>query len=110
MGKWKIPNYLNPKEMATGLVEFDDEKCKRCGICASICVGRSIIIPPKIEGEKQALPQVREIAPGISACINCGNCIAACPNDAITIKKITLYGKYYLRFLQYKKVTYPKKY
>ena len=106
----KIPNYINPKEITTGRVEFDDEKCTRCGNCALICVGRAIRIPPKVKGEKRGLPQLLEVVPGISSCINCGNCIAACPNGAITIKNITLYGKYYYRFLQYHNVTYPKKY
>ncbi len=106
----KIPDYINPKEMVTGYVVFNDEKCTRCGNCAIVCVGRSIEISPKVKGEKRGLPRLLDIAPGLSACINCGNCVAACPNDAITIKKITLYGEYYYRFLQYRRVTYPKKY
>ena len=96
--------------MVTGKVAFNEEKCTRCGNCALICVGRAIVLPPKVKGERRGPPQLSEFVPGVTACINCGNCIAACPNDAITIKQITLYGKYYYRFLQDKKVTYPKKY
>jgi len=111
LGK-KIPNYLNPNHITSGIIEFADEKCTRCGICATACGGGSIVIPPKSEGEKRGLPYVEELVPGISGCVGCGDCYAACPNGAITVKRGFTVNKpyYYHRIVQTSKLTFPKKY
>ena len=111
MGK-KIPTYTDPNHIITGLLEFNEEKCTRCGICASICPGGSIIVPPKNEHEKRELPVIIENPPGITDCIACGDCLAACPNKAITITRGFRVKKpyYYHRITQAINFTYPKKY
>ena len=111
MGK-KIPYYVNPNHLTSGLLEFDDEKCTRCGLCASACGGGSIVIPPKVEGEKRGLPYVEELAPGISGCVACGDCTAACPNGAIKIIRGFTINKpyYYARLTQTSNFAFPKKY
>ena len=108
----RIPNYLKNKHIQYGLLEFDDAKCVRCGICANACGGGSIIIPPKKEGEKRALPYLYEPFPGVTMCVACGDCTAACPNDAIKIiQGFTVKKKYYYaRIAQTSQLTYPKKY
>jgi ferredoxin len=112
MGKGKLPDYDDAEKIITGLVEFDDEKCTRCGICASLCPGRAIMVPPKVEGEKRGLPYLNEIAPNISPCMSCGDCSAACPNKAITIKRgFRVKEPYrYCRLTQSTPFTFPKKY
>ncbi|MFX0101520.1 MAG: 4Fe-4S dicluster domain-containing protein [Candidatus Hodarchaeota archaeon] len=112
MGKGKIPDYDSSKDMITGILEFDDEKCNRCGTCASICPGRSIIIPPKQQGEKRGIPYLDELVPGVSLCMGCGDCLAACPNGAITVKRgfTVKEGFHFRRLSQDAKLTFPKKY
>ncbi len=111
MGK-KIPDYDNPEHVTTGILEFNDETCTRCGTCASICPGRAIIVPPKKEGEKRGLPSLVEIAPGVTLCMGCGDCSAACPNKAIkVIRGFAVKSPYfYARLTQTDNFTFPKKY
>ncbi|MHA1334234.1 MAG: 4Fe-4S binding protein [Promethearchaeota archaeon] len=108
----RIPNYFKVKHMTTGLLEFDDKKCTRCGICATVCGGGSIIIPPKDENGKQGLPYLESPFPGITMCVACGDCVAACPNKAIKIVRGFTVNKpyFYARLTQTNEFTYPKKY
>ena len=108
----RIPNYFKTKHMVYGQLQFDDKKCTRCGICATACGGGGIIIPPKKEGEKRALPHVDEPFPGVSLCVACGDCTAACPNEAVkVIRGFTVKKPYYFaRLTQTNNLTYPKKY
>lgn len=112
MGKGKIPEYNNAEYVITGIIVFDDKKCTRCGICASLCPGRSIIIPPKNENGNRDLPYAEEIAPGVTMCMSCGDCLAACPNKAITIKRGFRVKEpyFYHRITQTTQFSYPKKY
>ena len=57
---------------------IDEEKCKKCGICASVCPYGAIT------WKKGAGGQVVE-----AACAGCGNCGAACTFDAITMRHFT---------------------
>ena len=59
------------------LISIDEKRCKRDGICAAVCP-MGIIEP----GDDDAVP-----APSIDAdelCINCGHCVAVCPNAALS--------------------------
>jgi len=111
MGK-NLPNYFKKEHIQYGLLEFDEEKCIRCGICNTACGGGSIIIPPKKNGEKRELPYLYEPFPGVTLCVACGDCTAACPNDAIKIVQgFTVNEPYhYARIAQTSQFTYPKKY
>ncbi|MHA1148294.1 MAG: 4Fe-4S dicluster domain-containing protein [Promethearchaeota archaeon] len=108
----KIPDYNNPEHIITGIIEFDEQKCTRCGVCASLCPGRAIIVPSKKENGKRDLPYTEEVVPGITACMACGDCLAACPNKAIIIKRGFTVKKpyFYYRISQSPKFSYPKKY
>ncbi len=55
------------------MIEIDREKCTRCNLCASVCIGGPIYDGP-------------EIRDGHTLCVECGHCYAICPADAITIK------------------------
>lgn len=112
MKKWKIPDYDNADHLITGRLEFDGVKCTRCGICSSLCPGRAITVPPKVEGEERGLPFLGMLFPEVTTCMACGDCAAACPNGAITIKRgfRVKIPYYYCRLTQSTKFTFPKKY
>ncbi|MBU0994419.1 MAG: AMP-binding protein [Proteobacteria bacterium] len=103
----KIPDYINAKEMRTGILTFDDTKCKRCNICTFICPARSII---RDTSDKKSLPSLSFTAPGVADCIACGCCLAACPEGAISISRSFNPGYYFKRLTQTSTLSYPKAY
>jgi len=107
---FKIPDYDSAVDMTTGLIEFDDEKCTRCGICVQICPAGSIIMDKTVPGKKADLPYLDSVSPDVTLCIACGCCLAACPTDAISIKRQFNPGHFYKRLSQTEKMIYPHKY
>lgn len=59
------------------LLNVDQEKCNRDGICIEVCPGRIIEFK-----NKDAFPTL--VDGGKSVCINCGHCVAACPFGAMS--------------------------
>ena len=59
----KIPDYNDPNEMTTGRLAFDDEKCKRCGICSFICPARSIESDTGPGAWRNGMPRLMSSAP-----------------------------------------------
>lgn len=60
----------------TIIIEFNNEKCTKCGLCIENCPGEYLI------------KQNNEIVVNTESqlgCIQCGNCMMACPNDAISV-------------------------
>jgi ferredoxin len=114
MGKYrmKIPDYDDPKQITTGKVEFDGEKCIRCGACTIPCPAGAVHLPQKKEGEKLGIPYVDELVPGATPCVACGDCLAACPKGAIRIQRgFRVNHPYaYERLTQEEELTYPQKY
>lgn len=55
------------------MININLEKCIACGLCAKDCLCNDIKI---IDGKTYPLNK---------ACINCGHCIAICPQNAVTI-------------------------
>ncbi|MFH1998930.1 MAG: nitroreductase family protein [Planctomycetota bacterium] len=54
---------------------LDEEKCDLCGLCLEVC-GRGIFS----RGE-----EVMRFDPGAGACIECGHCMAICPQAALRL-------------------------
>lgn len=106
----KIPAYNDEYEMTTGLLGFDDAKCKRCGICGFICPARSIIRDGNPGGWRNGLPRLITMAKGVTECIACGCCVAACPEQAINIQRQFNPGYFFHRLTQTDRMTYPKLY
>ncbi|MBF0100205.1 MAG: AMP-binding protein [Desulfobacterales bacterium] len=102
-----IPDYINPREMTTGWLCFDKEKCKRCGICTFICPARSIVQDKQPSDHEKPFPYLESMVPGVQNCIACGCCVAACPHGAIRIEQGFNPGDYYQRLTQSAKMTYP---
>jgi nitroreductase/NAD-dependent dihydropyrimidine dehydrogenase PreA subunit len=59
------------------LLNVDQEKCKRDGICAAVCPMQIIELKTK-----EAFPTM--IEGGDELCIRCGHCVAVCPHGAIS--------------------------
>ena len=55
-------------------VQFDNEKCNSCGLCAMKC--------------KASCINSKELTVDYSRCINCFNCVEACKRDAMHYKPI----------------------
>ncbi len=63
---------------------FIDEKlCKGCGLCLSVCPMRLIELRRDGQGRKLAVQ-----AKGIGACLECGHCSAACPEQAVRVENL----------------------
>ena len=65
------------------LVEIDQEKCKRDGICAAECPTRIITFTGQ-----DKFPVLMENAE--EYCLNCGHCVAVCPHGALTLNTMII--------------------
>lgn len=112
--KIKVPNYFISRHTRTGCVEFDPEKCTGCGICTRICPARALeLIPRKGQEEsKKKLPHLIELTRDteIKGCMACGDCMAACPEGAISIARGYEAGYYYKKLSQSERFAWPKNY
>lgn len=105
-----IPDYDDPARMTSGLVDFDPEKCRQCGICTCICPGRSIVLDRKAPKGPDGMPYLRTVVPGINNCVACGCCLAACPEGAVRIVRGYRPGLFYRRLSQSGEMAYPRCY
>ncbi len=111
VSRWsRIPNYIDPAQMTTGVLEFSDEKCTRCLACAKICPARSILFRKEGKERPKELPYLDTIAPDVTLCVACGCCLAACPHQAISITRGFNAGRYFRRLSQAVEMTYPRRY
>jgi len=68
--------------MAKGLVIFDEERCKGCELCISVCPVK-ILTLHKTEINSNGYRPACVIEP--SKCIGCANCAVMCPDGAIRV-------------------------
>jgi nitroreductase/NAD-dependent dihydropyrimidine dehydrogenase PreA subunit len=59
------------------LIEVDEKKCKRDGLCAADCPARIIRLK-----DQNSFPEVRQGEE--EACIRCGHCVSVCPHGALS--------------------------
>ncbi|MBR0596714.1 4Fe-4S dicluster domain-containing protein [Sinanaerobacter chloroacetimidivorans] len=68
--------------MAKGLVKFDEEKCKGCELCVSVCPVKIIKLHEmniNSKGYRSACVEEKD------KCIGCANCAVICPDGAISV-------------------------
>ncbi|OHD70521.1 MAG: hypothetical protein A2W19_08940 [Spirochaetes bacterium RBG_16_49_21] len=115
----RLPAYDNQKQMQTGDLLFDREKCKECGVCVQLCPGGCLLadtatkmdlISGKAKGGKYGVPHVVTMRSGATLCIACYDCGAACPHGAISIKRNFNPGYHFKRLTQTSEMRYPKRY
>lgn len=72
-----------------GIVTFNLDRCKGCGLCVSVC-------PKQILQLNESITNIKGYHPsGIidqDACIACGNCARICPDSVITVQRVTEEG------------------
>ncbi len=103
----RIPDYNSPRDMDTAVLAFDRTKCRRCDVCTFICPARSIERDAET-GWNGGIPFLRDAAPGVTNCVACGCCLAACPEGAIRITRNFNPGGYYTRLTQPGDLAWPK--
>ncbi|PKN50916.1 MAG: hypothetical protein CVU55_14740 [Deltaproteobacteria bacterium HGW-Deltaproteobacteria-13] len=108
--KGKIPDYFKESQMTYGIVTFDSKVCTGCGICVSICPARGLRLTDRKDDSGKKIPLLIETAPGISLCMACGDCSAACQEGAIRIKRGFNAGFFFRKLSQKSDLTLPKKY
>ncbi|HOA42451.1 MAG: 4Fe-4S dicluster domain-containing protein [Bacillota bacterium] len=68
--------------MAKGLVKFDEERCKGCELCVSVCPVKIIALHETKINSKGFRPACVLEA---DKCIGCANCAIMCPDGAISV-------------------------
>jgi Pyruvate/2-oxoacid:ferredoxin oxidoreductase delta subunit len=101
-----MSSYLSPKELlqvagvlerqsngelivshaTMGRVEVDESLCTGCQLCVKACPGAAL--------EMDGLKNVRMLG-DFAACIGCGDCVAICRTDAITLTRPMKYEGFY---------------
>lgn len=71
--------------MAKGKVTFDENRCKGCGLCVSVCPKNVLEIDL---GKINAKGYSPAYAARIDDCIACGNCAIMCPDSVIGVVRI----------------------
>jgi len=68
---------VSTRAFENGKITIDRDKCVNCGICAAVCVNGSMSLNAgKIELNENT----------VLGCFACGQCVAACPADAIAVE------------------------
>lgn len=71
---------------AKGRVTFQEDLCKGCGLCVSVCPVKIISLDnDKINAKGYHPANVTEM----DKCIGCANCATMCPDLVITVERVT---------------------
>lgn len=71
--------------MAKAKVTFNNDICKGCGLCVSVCPMKIVKLASSIINNKGYQPaQVDEM----DKCIGCANCAVICPDSVITVERL----------------------
>ena len=107
--RMRIPNYFSESHVSSGQIEFDPNLCHGCGVCADICPARGLVMEKRALG-KLKLPRLLESAPGVSLCMTCGDCRAACPTGAIQLLRGYNTSYFYKKLSQTPELKPPRRY
>lgn len=68
-----------------GKVSFNQDRCKGCELCVSVCPKGIIVIDQTVTNRKGYHPAtVKEM----DKCIACASCAKICPDSIITVEKL----------------------
>ena len=68
--------------MAKGVVKFNEERCKGCELCISVCPVKILTLhETKINSKGYRPAWVKDAG----RCIGCGSCALMCPDGAISV-------------------------
>ena len=70
---------LRPTGVEHGEMKVDPEKCNGCGLCIMNCPFKCM------EMDEDKLPKMKKEY----LCVSCSNCMVACPENALSVVKIT---------------------
>ncbi len=79
---------MKEKDMAKakGHVSFDEDRCKGCALCASVCPVKIIAMDTNRINKKGYHPAgVMQM----DKCIGCASCALICPDLVITVEKVS---------------------
>ncbi|MGF0040084.1 4Fe-4S dicluster domain-containing protein [Peptoniphilaceae bacterium SGI.131] len=71
--------------MAKGRVEFNEDYCKGCGLCVSVCPTQTLSLSKDRLNAKGYTPAYAEFP---EKCIGCTNCAIMCPDSVITVYRL----------------------
>nr|WP_312578565.1 4Fe-4S binding protein [Sedimentibacter sp.] len=71
--------------MVRGKVTFNDDICKGCELCVSVCPKKIISLNKNIINQKGYNPAY---VTDQDLCIACGNCAIMCPDSVIKVERL----------------------
>lgn len=66
-----------------GVIDVDNERCKGCGVCVSVCPTQAIALNNKVNVMGYNFCYMINA----DACIGCAACGMICPDSVITVHK-----------------------
>ncbi|KXZ39026.1 2-oxoglutarate ferredoxin oxidoreductase subunit delta [Alkalithermobacter thermoalcaliphilus JW-YL-7 = DSM 7308] len=70
--------------MARGRVSFDQNRCKGCELCTTVCPVNIVIMDRSKINKKGYNPATVSEE---EKCVGCGNCAMMCPDLVITVER-----------------------
>jgi 2-oxoglutarate ferredoxin oxidoreductase subunit delta len=67
-----------------GRVKFDEDRCKGCELCTTVCPVNIVIMDKKRINSKGYHPAT---VVEMDKCIGCANCAVMCPDVVITVER-----------------------
>lgn len=70
--------------MAKGLVTFEKDNCKGCGLCIEACPKKIVTLDSSTINKKGYNPAT---VTNMDDCIGCASCAIMCPDVVITVER-----------------------